>query len=128
MTVSLTITAPIRLPAKTAGSLEGQSPHSSGAGIPTPSSMGQWESDARQAGCGVHEDGRDEKATIHGNRIRIRLLKGQSERAQKLIGFVHNSDSDPLLLLNMTCELLEVIGAEAGGREPRRAGDRWLVV
>ena len=45
-----------------------------------------------------------------------------------MIGFVHHSDSDPLLLLNMTRELLELIGAEAGRRAPRRAGDRWLVV
>ncbi len=45
-----------------------------------------------------------------------------------MIGFVHNSDSDPLLLLNMTRELLELISAEAGGRTLRRAGDRWLVV
>jgi len=40
---------------------------------------------------------------------------------------VHNSDSDPLLLLNMTRELLELISAEAGLRVTRLAGDRWLV-
>ena len=45
-----------------------------------------------------------------------------------MIGFVHNSDTDPLLLLNMTSELLELTGAEAGRRAPRLAGDRWLVV
>jgi hypothetical protein len=45
-----------------------------------------------------------------------------------MIGFVHNSDSDPLVLLNMTRELLEVISAEAGRRTPRPAGQRWLVV
>jgi len=45
-----------------------------------------------------------------------------------MIGFVHNPDSDPLLLLNMTRELLELIGAEAGRRAPRLAGDRWLVL
>src|SRR6185295_6170316 len=72
--------------------------------------------------------GRDEKGTIHGNRVRIRLSRDDSGRAPTMIGFVHNSDSDPLLLLNMTRELLEVIGAEAGRRAPRRAGDRWLVV
>jgi hypothetical protein len=72
--------------------------------------------------------GRDEKATINGNRVRIRVLRNQSERAPKFIGFVHNADSDPLLLLNMTRELLELIHAEAGRRVTRRAGDRWLVV
>jgi len=45
-----------------------------------------------------------------------------------MIGFVHNSGSDPLLLLNMAGELLELISAEADRRAPRLAGDRWLVV
>ena len=45
-----------------------------------------------------------------------------------MIGFVHNSDSDPLLLLNMTGELLELINAEVGRLAPRPAGDRWLVL
>jgi len=45
-----------------------------------------------------------------------------------MIGFVHNSDSDPLLLLNMTGELLEQTSAEAGSRGPGRGGDRWLVM
>jgi hypothetical protein len=106
MTVLLTITAPIRLPSKTAASLE----------------------EKIQTLLGRGSRGRDEKATIHGNRIRMRLLRDRSERAPKMIGFAHNSDSDPLLLLNMTRELLELISAEAGGRAPRRAGDRWLVV
>ena len=114
MTVLLTITAPIRLPSKTAASLE----------------------DKIQTLLGRGSPGGDEKDTIHGNRVRIRVLRGESERAPKMIGFVHNSDSDPLLLLNMTRELLELISAEsgrparptAGRRAPRLAGDRWLVV
>ena len=106
MTVLLTITAPIRLPSKTAASLEDNIRTLLGRGSP----------------------GRDEKDTIHGNRVRVRLLRDESERAPKLIAFVHNSDSDPLLLFNMTRELLELISAEAGRRAPRRAGDRWLVV
>ena len=106
MTVLLTITAPIRLSSKTAASLE----------------------DKIQTFVGRGSTGRDEKDTIHGNRIQIRLLRDESERAPKLIGFVHNPDSDPLLLLNMTRELLELISAEAGRRAPRLVGDRWLVV
>jgi hypothetical protein len=106
MTVLLTITAPIRLPAKTAASLEEK--------IRTLLARGS----AR----------RDKKDTIHGNRVRIRLLRGKSERAPKMIGFVHNSDSDPLLLLNMTRELLELISAAADRRAPRLAGNRWLVL
>jgi len=45
-----------------------------------------------------------------------------------MIGFVHNSDSDPLLLSNMTRELLDVISAEADSYGPKLAGERWLVV
>ena len=106
MTVLLTITAPIRLPSKTAASLEGK--------IRTLLGWGSA--------------GRDEKDTIHGNRVRIRLLRSESERAPKMIGFVHSPDSDPLLLLNMTREWLELSSAGAGRRAPRLAGDRWLVV
>lgn len=106
MTVLLTISAPIRLPSKTAALLE----------------------DKIQTLVGRGSRGRDERDTIHGNRIRIRVLRDQPERAPKVIGFVHNSDSDPVLLLNMTGELLELIRAEAGRRAPRVLGDRWLVV
>jgi hypothetical protein len=106
MTVLLTITAPIRLPSKTAASLE----------VKIQTLLGRGSS------------GRDEKVTIQGNRVRIRLLKNESGRAPKVIGFVHNSDSNPLLLLNMTSELLELINAEAGRRAPKREGERWLVV
>ena len=58
----------------------------------------------------------------------MRLVRNASERAPRLIGFVHNADSDPLLLLNMTRELLELLSGEARRRAPRLAGDRWLVV
>jgi len=94
MTVSLTITPPIRLPSKTAASLE----------------------DRIQTLLGRGSPGRDEKETVHGNRVRIRLLRDEYERAPKMIGFVHNSDTGPLLLLNMTLELLELVSAEAGRR------------
>ena len=106
MTVLLTITAPIRLPSKTAAAVE----------------------DKIQTLLGRGSLGRDEKDTIHGNRVRIRLLRDESERAPKMIGFVHNSDSDPLPLLNMTRELLELISGGAGRRATRLAGDRWLIV
>jgi hypothetical protein len=106
ITVVLTITAPIRVPAKTAAALEARIETLLGRGSPR----------------------RDEKETIHGNRVQIRLLRVKSGRAPKVIGFVHNADSDPLLLLNMTREWFELISAEAGTRAPRLAGDRWLVV
>jgi hypothetical protein len=106
ITVFLTITAPIRLPSKTAASLE----------------------DKIQTLLGWGSPGREVQDTIHGNRVQIRLLRDKSERAPKMIGFVHNSDSDPLLLLDMTRELLELFSAKAAKRAPRLAGDRWLVV
>jgi hypothetical protein len=106
MTVLLTITAPIRLPSKTAAALK----------------------DKIQTLLGQKSPGRDKKDTIHGNRVQIRLLRTESERAPKMIGFVHNPDSDPLLLLNMTGELLERITAEAGRLATRTAGDRWFVL
>ena len=105
-TMVLTVTAPIRVAAETAAALE----------------------DRIHLLLRRRSPGRDEKTTIHGNRIRIRLLRNRSESAPKFIGFVHNADSDPLLLLNMTDELLELIGAEAGRRATKRAGGRWLVV
>lgn len=105
MTVLLTITAPIRLPSKTAAALE----------------------DKIRTLLGRRTPGRDENATIHRNRVRIRFVRDESGRAPKMIGFVHHSDSDPRLLLNMTRDVLEILGAEAG-RAPKRAGDRWLVV
>jgi hypothetical protein len=106
LTVLLTITAPIRLPSKTAASLEDRIHTLLGRGSPD----------------------RDEKDTIHGNRIHIRLLRDGPERAPRMIGFVHNSDTDPLPLLEITRELLELFSAEAGRRAARLAGDRWLVV
>lgn len=105
-TVVLTITAPIRVPAKTAATLEERIPALLGRGSP----------------------GRDEKDTIHGNRVRIRLVRDASGPAPKMIGFVHNSDCDPRALLKMTREWLEMFRDQAGRRPPGSAGDRWLVV
>lgn len=106
MTVLLTITAPIRLPSKTAALLE----------------------DKARTLLGPESTRREESDTICGNHVRIRLVRDGSGRAPKMIGFVHNPESDPLLLLNMTRELLELVGAEADGRAPELSGDRWLVV
>jgi hypothetical protein len=106
ITVLLTVTAPIRLPAKTAAALE----------------------DKIHTLLGRRSPGRDQKDTIHGNRVRIRLLRDESKRAPKMIGFVHNPGTDPLLLFNMTADLLGLVSAEAGRRAARLAGDRWLVV
>ena len=79
MTVLVTITAPIRLPAKTAVALEAKT---------DTLLRRKWA-------------GRDYRGTINGNRVRIRLLRDQPARAPKLIGFVHNPDMDPRLLFEM---------------------------
>lgn len=106
-TVVLTITAPIRLPSKTAAALEDKIR----AYLARPSAL---------------EDGWE---TIHENRIRVRLVKSASAGASKVIGFVHNPDSDPDLLLDMTQLLLERIGAAAGKPAPAgSASARWLVL
>ena len=106
ITVLVTITAPIRLPSKTAAALEDKIQTLLARALPS----------------------RDKKDTIHGNRVQIRFLRGESRGAPKVIGFVHNSDSDPLLLLDMTCELLELSERRLTGGRRGRLADRWLVV
>ena len=105
--VILTVTAPIRLASKTAAALE----------IKVRDRLAR-----RSAGVEV-------KDTIYGNQIRVRLVKGVSRRMSKVIGFVHNPDSDPNVLLRLTQSLLQHIGAAADKRPPEKfTGDRWLVV
>lgn len=106
-TVILTITAPIRLPSKTAETLE-------------DNIRACLARQSTQVQC---------KDTIHGNQIRIRLVKSSSRQISKVIGLVHNPDSDPDMLLHMTQSLLQHIGAAADRRTPARsARERWLVV
>jgi hypothetical protein len=106
-TVILTITAPIRLPAKTAAALE----HKIRFCLARPPA--QMEVNER----------------IHGNEIRARIVKGVSTQTSKVIGFVHNPDSDPHVLFRLTQSLLRHIGAAAGERAPKNfTGDRWLVI
>lgn len=97
ITVVVTITAPIRLAAKTAAELESKIRVLLDRGMPS----------------------RDQKHTIHGNHVRIRVLRHKAKQVPKLIGFVHNPDSDPLLLLNTTREWVSRIGTER--RPPARS-------
>ena len=105
--VVLTTTAPIREPAKTAAELE-----------------------RRTRGCIAGRSAeRELGATIHGNQTRVRLVKGVPLRASKVIGFVHNPDCDPDLLLDITQSLLQRIGAAANRPWPAAAAiERWLVI
>jgi hypothetical protein len=67
------------------------------------------------------------KDSIHENQIRVRLVEGGSKRASKVVGFVHNPDSDPEVLLDMTQSLIEGLAMKSAG-PARAAGDRWLVL
>lgn len=100
-TVITTITAPIKLPGKTAAALEDRIRKLLGA---------------RRAPARLTD-------TIHGNRIQAHVLKGGAPRTARLIGFVHNPDSDPAILLSVTRALLTGIGS--GERATR---SRWLVL
>jgi hypothetical protein len=106
VTVLLTVTAPIRLAAKTAEALE----------------------ERIQALLARGSPGRDDKGTIHGNSIRMRLVRHSIEQGPKMIGFVHNPDSDALLLLDLTGDLIELISAATGRRPAGPVKDRWLVL
>ena len=88
VTVLLTITAPIHLPSKTAVALDEKIRTLLERGSPAP----------------------DKTLSIHMNRVLIRLVKHESRRAPKVMGFVHNPDSDPLLLLNLAREYVEASG------------------
>jgi hypothetical protein len=109
VTVALTITAPIRLASKTAAALEEK--------IPARFEQGP----ARRIRPDV-------KAIIHGNRVRIRFFINKSARAPKVIGFVHNPDTDPVPLLNLTGEMLQLASAMTARQMPGDSGDLWLVV
>jgi hypothetical protein len=63
-------------------------------------------------------------ATIHGNRVRVRILKGGARRTAKLIGFVHNLSPDPALLFEVTRRLLACVSSST--RHPK--GDRVLLI
>ena len=85
MAVIVTITAPVREPAKTVAALEQQ--------IKT---------------CLVRASTPMEcNDTICGNQIRVRLVTSRSRQAAKVIGFVHNPDPDSAILLDITQSLLQ---------------------
>ena len=105
--VMLTVTAPIRLPGKTAAALESKIRNCLAR---------------RSAKVGIEE-------TIHGNQVRLRIVKGVSAKASKVIGFVHNPETDAEALLDLTQSLLQQIGTAADKPMPKKfTSDRWLVI
>lgn len=100
-TVLATITAPIRLPSRTAAAMEEK----------IRKLLATRAAPARLTD------------TINGNEIQAHLMKGGTSRTAKLIGFVHNPDSDPSILIDVARSLLARIGSDE-----RVGGTRWLVI
>jgi hypothetical protein len=103
ITVLLAVTAPIRMAAKTIAAVEERM-----------SSL-------------LIERARDAEETVYGNRVRLRILRSLPEPAPKLIGFVHNPETDPLQLFNLTSELFETIGILPEAKIKKVPNDRWLI-
>ena len=83
-TLILTVTAPIRLAAKTAAAVKNE----------------------------VLSGRMDFADTIQGNEVRARLVTGAGSRAAPcVIGFVHNRDSDPDILFEVARSLIDCIDA-----------------
>jgi hypothetical protein len=78
-TVTFTITAPIGLASNTAAALQ----------------------DKIRALLARRTEGGDTTFTLNGNRIRIRLIDAVSKSTPRVLGFVHNADSDSRLILDV---------------------------
>jgi hypothetical protein len=78
-TLIFTVTAPIRLPSKTAAALE----------------------DKIRDALARRPARLEIKDSIHGNHVRIWLVPSTASRAPKVMGFVHNPETDPKLVLAM---------------------------
>ena len=107
LTVIVTVTAPIRLASKTAAALEER-----------------IRACLARSSLGMRRD-----ETIHGNQVRVRFVKSRTQRAPKVIGLVHNPDTDPDMLLKVARSLLSGISAAAERCAANRsARERWLVL
>lgn len=76
--VLMTISAPIRLPARTAGDVK-----------------------QRIAALVVEGPPGDEVAQVHGNTVVLRLVRAAAPSQPRLLGLVHNPSTDPTLLLEL---------------------------
>ena len=103
-TVIVTVTAPIWQAGKTAAALE---------------EMVRTSLASRSARAAVKDE-------IHGNQVRVRVVKGGSRGMSKVIGLVHNPDRDIEVLLDIMESLIAGISAKAA--PARFAGERWLVL
>ena len=105
-TVIVTVTAPIKLPGRTALALE----------------------DRIRRDLARKPTGRS-RATIHGNGIRLHWLADIPAGMPKLVGLVHNRDTDPAIILEVTEALIRHIGARAAAHRMRPSEKgRWLIL
>lgn len=104
--VIVTVTAPIRLWAKTAVSLH------------------------ERIALSLRGDGASEVAeTVHGNATRFRIVKRGPAGAAHLLVFVHNPETDARLVVGAAQALLECLAASARKRSPKaHGGERWLAI
>jgi hypothetical protein len=100
-TIAVTITAPIRQAAKTAAAIERQI---------------RLRLRRRSLGRSAHR--------IHKNKIQIWVLRGGTALTSKLVGFVHNPDVDPAVLIELTSALVAAMSSRQptarSGRRKRR--------
>jgi hypothetical protein len=104
VTVAVTITAPIRLAGKTAVSV-----------VEAVRNLLQ-----KRVGSGRIA------ATVQGNEVEIRILRGGRAPTSRLVGFVHNRESVPEILFDLVALLAGSVPASRGNSR-RVAGERWLV-
>ena len=102
-TVIFTLTAPIRLPARTAAAIEER------IRSVLARHRVQW------------------RGTLHGNGVRVSILRGGGRDTSKLIGFVHNPAPDAAILIDMARVLLARAGTDQR-RSSAASRERWLIV
>ncbi len=96
-TALVTLTAPIRLPGKTAAAI----------------------ADAVRAQV-ARASSRDLVATLHGNSVRVRIARHSLKHAPSTIAFVHNREPHPHRLLDCASEWLAVLSSAARARNAER--------
>ncbi|WP_290809493.1 hypothetical protein [Ferrovibrio sp.] len=102
-TVIVTVTAPVRLGGKTAAAIADRICDGLGRG--------------------------DVRTTIHGNQVRLRRIADVPKPMPRLIGFVHNAETDPGPILDLTQSFVHGIGEVARKRVSRPSTrERWLVL
>lgn len=99
----VTVTAPVRLGGRTAAAIAGRIRDGLGRG--------------------------DVSATIHGNRVRLRCIPGVPKQMPRLIGFVHNSETEAGPILDLVQSVVRGVGEAMRIRAPRSAArECWLVL